>query len=69
MRDLCCARCARVIIADFWTMVRAETVPTFTHIRLTCSCGNRIKVDLAQSPAQLALPMSHRHKIGVSAHT
>jgi len=69
MRDLCCARCARVIIADFWPMVRAETVPTFTHIRLTCSCGNRIKVDLAQPPAHLSLPLPRHHKIGVGAHT
>jgi hypothetical protein len=68
MRDLCCARCARVIIADFWTMVRDETVPTFTHIRLTCSCGNRIKVDLAEPPEHRIFPLPKR-EIGVSAHT
>jgi len=46
MHDLCCALCARVVIADFWTMVQGETVPMFSAIRLTCSCGARIKVDL-----------------------
>ena len=46
MHDLCCARCARVVIADFWTMVQGETVPMFSAIRLTCSCGARIKVEL-----------------------
>ena len=68
MRDLCCARCARVIIADFWTMVRDETVPTFTHIRLTCSCGNRIKVDLAE-PLEHRIYALPKREIGVSAHT
>lgn len=48
MRDLCCARCARVVIADFWTMVRDEPVPTFSRIRLTCTCGARVRVDLSQ---------------------
>lgn len=68
MRDLCCARCARVVIADFWTMVRAETVPTFRQIRLTCSCGNRIKVDLGQTlpPPTLA---GQIRETGVAAHS
>jgi hypothetical protein len=68
MRDLCCARCARVVIADFWTMVRDETVPTFTHIRLTCSCGNRIKVDLTELLEQRLFQLPRR-EIGVAAHT
>ena len=46
MRHLCCARCARIVIADFWTMLDDETEPTFSRIRLTCSCGHRIKIDL-----------------------
>ena len=50
MHDLCCARCARILIADFWDMVRDETVPTFTQICLTCSCGNRIRVNLEVRP-------------------
>ena len=69
MRDLCCVRCARVVIADFWTMVRSETVPTFTHIRLTCSCGNRIRVDLSHPDPLPALALPYHPKIGVSAHT
>jgi hypothetical protein len=47
MRHLYCARCARIVIADFWTMLDDETVPTFSTIRLTCTCGHRIKLDLA----------------------
>ena len=47
MRHLYCARCARIVIADFWTMLEAETVPTFSRLRLTCSCGYRIKLDLS----------------------
>ncbi len=68
MRDLCCARCARVVIADFWAMVRDETVPTFTQVRLTCSCGNRIRVDLAAPPPRLALPPPLPTRIGVRLH-
>jgi hypothetical protein len=49
-------------------MVRAETEPTFTHIRLTCRCGNRIRVDLSQPPQRLMLPPPRHHEIGVSAH-
>lgn len=69
MRDLCCARCARVVIADFWAMVRDETEQTFTHIKITCSCGHRIKVDLAQPPGRLALPARQHAGIGVGAHS
>ena len=67
MRDLCCARCARVIIADFWAMVRDETVPTFTNIRLTCSCGNRIRVDLEQRPQHRTVHLPKR-EIGLRLH-
>ena len=50
-------------------MVRNETVPTFTHIRLTCSCGNRIRVDLSRPAALPVLALPYHPKIGVSAHT
>ena len=69
MRDLCCARCARVVIADFWTMVREETEKTFSRIKLTCSCGHRITVDLAQAPAELLPSPGQPAGIEASAHT
>jgi len=74
MHDLCCARCARIVIADFWTMVEDETVPTFSTIRLTCSCGARIRVDLrgrhrraAAAPPSLAVVRPTLHVTGLSS--
>ena len=45
MRHLTCSRCAKRLIEDFWTMVEAEPVPTFSRITLTCECGEVVSVN------------------------
>jgi RNase P subunit RPR2 len=45
MRDLICHHCRRVLVTDFWALVEAETVPTFSRFCLTCSCGEVVEVD------------------------
>ena len=34
-----CRSCGRVLIEHFWSMVAAETVPTFRGINMRCGCG------------------------------
>ncbi|MEO7223977.1 MAG: hypothetical protein ABIY37_16035 [Devosia sp.] len=44
MRHLTCGRCARRLIDNFWVMVGAEPIPTFSSVTLTCECGEVISV-------------------------
>jgi RNase P subunit RPR2 len=44
MRHLVCGRCARRLIENFWVMVEAEPVPTFSSVTLTCKCGEVVRV-------------------------
>ena len=44
MRDLVCHHCAHVLVADFWNLFEAETVPMFSSFSLTCPCGAQVHV-------------------------
>ena len=44
MRHLICGHCAKRLIENFWTMVEAEPIPTFTRVTLTCECGEVVSV-------------------------
>jgi RNase P subunit RPR2 len=45
MRHLTCSRCSKRLIDDFWAMVGAEPIPTFSRVTLTCECGEIISVN------------------------
>ena len=44
MRHLCCSRCSKRLIDNFWVMVKEEVTPTFSRVTLTCECGETISV-------------------------
>jgi RNase P subunit RPR2 len=44
MRHLICGRCQKRLIENFWVMVEAEAVLTFSRVTLTCECGEEVSV-------------------------
>jgi hypothetical protein len=44
MRHLVCGRCQKRLIENFWDMVKAEPIPTFSRVTLTCPCGEVVSV-------------------------
>ena len=56
MRHLTCSRCSRRLIEDFWEMVSAEPVPTFSRVTLTCECGEVVSVSTGHGLRWLTPP-------------
>jgi RNase P subunit RPR2 len=52
---LCCEACGRVLIAQFWQMVRTEHQPTFLSVSVPCGCG-RQRLVAADALAQARRP-------------
>ena len=44
MRHLICDRCQKRLIENFWVMVEAEPIPTFSRVTITCECGEVVSV-------------------------
>ncbi len=63
MRDLCCGRCSKRLIEDFWVMVEAETTPMFATFSLTCDCGARIRVTPKPRSRWVRLPEATDHLV------
>ncbi len=56
MHHLRCEHCSKILIADFWEMVDAETVRTFSSFSVPCSCGHIVQVDPVRRPRWMKLP-------------
>lgn len=56
MQHLRCDHCSKILIADFWSMVDGETVPTFSSFSLTCDCGHLVHVVPVRRPRWMKLP-------------
>jgi RNase P subunit RPR2 len=41
-----CLECGEVLIADFWCLVAAERVATFSSVTVACLCGTSTRHDL-----------------------
>jgi hypothetical protein len=59
MRHLSCGRCNKRLIENFWALVGAEPVPTFSRVTLTCACGEVVSVDVAHGLRWLSPPDRH----------
>jgi|EndMetStandDraft_2_1072991.scaffolds.fasta_scaffold49247_2 hypothetical protein len=56
MRHLCCGRCSRRLVENFWLMVEAETEPSFASFSLVCDCGERVHVSPRRRPRWVKFP-------------
>jgi hypothetical protein len=67
MRHLVCGRCARRLIDNFWVMVEAEPVPTFSSVTLTCKCGEVVSVSTAHGLRWLSAASPQGEQPGLGA--
>jgi hypothetical protein len=60
MPDLCCARCGRVLVEEFWVLLGAETVTMFSSLSFPCCCGHTTRIEQLNRRRWLKLAEAQR---------